>query len=885
MLAEMGGLLGSGDYDYVLTVQPIQVCATTNGCANPDLELRLEWTQAIWDQAGIRIEWLPWSTFTSNVFFNVGNPPYLATFDNLTSFPAIHGGSTAAKVVNMWFVNDLRIDGTGQDAAGLTFGSSIIVDEQGVARKDTIAHELGHSLGLDHVSSPENNLMRVSRTQPASIDDIVNGVTSQLTADQITEARSSSLLTLPISAPSIVSEPTDEVIALGTRATLSVQATGDEPLTYQWFAGETGDDSVPLDDAVGATFITPELTVDTVYWVRVSNSAGSVDSRTVTVTVLDPPQITAEPPDQTVATGSTATLSVQATGAEPLTYQWYTGLAGDESQPIAGATDTTFVTTELTADSVYWVRVSNAVGTADSRTVTLTVLAPPQITDEPPDQTVAAGSTATLIVQATGAEPLTYQWYVGSAGDDSLPIDGATDAAFVTTERTTDSAYWVRVSNAVGTVDSRTVTLTVLDAPQITAEPLNQTVATGSTATLSVQATGAEPLTYQWYTGSAGDDSQPIDGATDTAFVTPELTTASVYWVRVSNTVGTADSRTVTVTVLDPPQITDEPLDQTVATGTTATLSFQVSGAEPLSYQWYVGVAGDESQPIEGATDAAFVTPELNAEAAYWVRVSNAVGTVDSRTVTVTVLAPPQITDEPLDQTVATGSTATLSFQVSGAEPLTYQWYAGAAGDDSQPIDGAADAAFVTPELTTASVYWVRVSNTVGTADSRTVTVSVLDPPQITGEPPDQTVATGSTATLSVQVTGAEPGTYQWYTGVAGDEAQPIEGATDAAFVTPELTTASDYWVRVSNAVGTADSRTVTVSVVPVTLEVVAYSDSTMVVALAGPPGSRWTFERLSDDEVWQSVEGFVEMDPEGRAEVALPTTGDYGLYRAVLLP
>ena len=38
-----------------------------------------------------------------------------------------------------------------------------------------------------------------------------------------------------------------------------------------------------------------------------------------------------------------------------------------------------------------------------------------------------------------------------------------------------------------------------------------------------------------------------------------------------------------------------------------------------------------------GATGRTFSTPELNATSAYWVRVSNACGTVDSNTATVTV--------------------------------------------------------------------------------------------------------------------------------------------------------------------------------------------------------------------------------------------------------
>ena len=83
----------------------------------------------------------------------------------------------------------------------------------------------------------------------------------------------------------------------------------------------------------------------------------------------------ATPADQSVASGETATLTVTTTaGTEPLAYQWYEGDSGDETSPIADADEATFTTPALTEDATYWVQVSNAFGSADSRTVTVTVL-------------------------------------------------------------------------------------------------------------------------------------------------------------------------------------------------------------------------------------------------------------------------------------------------------------------------------------------------------------------------------------------------------------------------------------------------------------------------------------------------------------------------------
>ncbi len=59
-----------------------------------------------------------------------------------------------------------------------------------------------------------------------------------------------------------------------------------QPLSYQWYQGESGDDSrlvAELEDE--AVFTTPLLTETTDYWVRISNPTGTVDSDTVTITV------------------------------------------------------------------------------------------------------------------------------------------------------------------------------------------------------------------------------------------------------------------------------------------------------------------------------------------------------------------------------------------------------------------------------------------------------------------------------------------------------------------------------------------------------------------------------------------------------------------------
>lgn len=72
--------------------------------------------------------------------------------------------------------------------------------------------------------------------------------------------------------------------------------------------------------------------------------------------------------------------------------------------------------------------------------------------------------------------------------------------------------------------------------------------------------------------------------------------------------------------------------DEFVLVGDTASFSVTAVGRDPLSYQWYSGSSGDISQSVNGATNAAFESGQLNADASFWVRVSNNEGQVDSPT-------------------------------------------------------------------------------------------------------------------------------------------------------------------------------------------------------------------------------------------------------------
>jgi len=107
-----------------------------------------------------------------------------------------------------------------------------------------------------------------------------------------------------------------------------------------------------------------------------SNNSGYNYTKTFTIEVApdeEPPVISSGPESLTITSVKKTTLNVSASGNE-IKYQWYQGISGNVSTPIAGATNQALEIGPLLADSNYWVQVSNGAGTVDSKTAAIKVL-------------------------------------------------------------------------------------------------------------------------------------------------------------------------------------------------------------------------------------------------------------------------------------------------------------------------------------------------------------------------------------------------------------------------------------------------------------------------------------------------------------------------------
>jgi len=292
--------------------------------------------------------------------------------------------------------------------------------------------------------------------------------------------------------------------------------------------------------------------------------------------------------------------------------------------------------------------------------VSVTPIAPPQITAQPTSVEILSGSTTTLSVKVNSTAPRTFQWYRGNRGDTSNPV-GTNASTFIIPALTTDTRYWVRISNAAGSVDSAAALVKMATAPVVTAQPVSVTIASGQTATLSVAATGSTPLLYQWYQGAVGVTSIPV-GSNSASFTTPALNETTSYWVEVENWMGTTSSSAAIVTVIQLPTIVTQPSSRSVYAGDATILSVSAQGDGPLSYQWYQGDPGTTTSPV-GTNSSSFKTPALTATTSYWVRIGNAVGHVDSVVAILTMSTSPAA---PSGLSLIPGGSFTMGPHISG---------------------------------------------------------------------------------------------------------------------------------------------------------------------------------------------------------------------------
>ena len=259
------------------------------------------------------------------------------------------------------------------------------------------------------------------------------------------------------------------------------------------------------------------------------------------------------------------------------TYQWSppAGLSSTTTNPVAASP---------TVTTTYTVNHNNGAGCVRQANITITVNARPEVTSQPVNVTLCAGTAASFTVAGVGAG-LTYQWQESTNGGASYsnlantaPYSGVTTATLninPTTAAMNGYRYRCVLSGTcapVGTVNiSNGAILTVNALPNVTVTPTSGCGGVAGTNGLLLTASGASSYTWSPVAGlytNATTTTPYTGGNTPTVYAAP--TTYTAYTVT-GTAAGTGCSNTAVALVnYTPPAPNITPSSVTMCLGDPA---------------------------------------------------------------------------------------------------------------------------------------------------------------------------------------------------------------------------------------------------------------------------------------------------------------------------
>ncbi|TCD12507.1 T9SS type B sorting domain-containing protein [Pedobacter frigidisoli] len=590
-----------------------------------------------------------------------------------------------------------------------------------------------------------------------------------LTATDANQNKATTAYSLTVTVnPPVVASAT---VCSGSAATLSVSNL-QAGVTYNWYAS-TG--STPLATNNTGVFVTPAVSAQTIFYVE-AISGTAVSSRTAVTVSVNPPAnlATVTTNNQVINAGQSTTLSATADAGN--TISWYTTPAGGASvatggsftTPALSTTTTYYVETTTAAGCASATRVpvivtvingggGTACNAANSQNTSITGICLLCQIAGAGNSTDADANNFTRIslavgVGSTGIQQLIFP-SVGAA-TDSIRLDLALPGGLL--DLTALGNVTVRVMNGTATV--RTVqlnssllnlqllsgnrflatvlaggaydrvqvsfgalatVLTSLDIygatviyPDPTVTAGNQTICSGSTATLTATANGG--TTLAWFDAATGG-TQLATGAT---FTTPALTATTTYYIQVSK--GTCANTTRVPVIVTVTPALPAPVLATIASvcsGSSATISIANPDAA-VTYKWYDAAANGTLV----FTGSVFATPALTANTTYYVEAVQGNCVSATRTAAAVTVNPrpalPVVTAN--TSTISAGQTAIIT-ATSADATNTFNWY----NSPSAITPIYSGSTYVTPPLTVTTTYYVEAVSTNGCSSASRVQITI----------------------------------------------------------------------------------------------------------------------------------------------------------------
>ena len=259
----------------------------------------------------------------------------------------------------------------------------------------------------------------------------------------------------------ITTQPKTAYAKIGEKAKVTVKANGDN-LKYTWYyknAGATKYSKSSITKSTYSTTMSDKVKDRKVYCVITDQYGNSIKTKTVNLRMAA--TITQQPKTVSAADGSSAKLTVKASG-DGLTYEWYFKNAGATKYTKSSVTKSSYSVTmsdKIRDRQIYCVVTDEYGNSVTSKTVYLRMAV--TITQQPKTVTVASGKTAKVTVEAKG-DDLTYTWYYKNASASKYTKSSITKSTYSTTmsDKINNRKVYCVITDQYGnTVQTNTVTL------------------------------------------------------------------------------------------------------------------------------------------------------------------------------------------------------------------------------------------------------------------------------------------------------------------------------------------------------------------------------------------------------------------------------------------
>jgi type II secretory pathway pseudopilin PulG len=460
--------------------------------------------------------------------------------------------------------------------------------------------------------------------------------------------------------------------------------------------------------------------------------------------------------------------------------------SGGAAHVILTATGSGSVTLDATADSL------------TSNPFTMTVNAVPTVTTT--SLAVATDTETGYSQTLTGTGGTTpYAWTVTTGTlPTGLTLNPSTGAITGTLGSSASSqTFTVTLTDVDGVTATRSLTLTVDAAPNITTTSLPGATRTGSySQSLSVTG-GMSPITWSVSTGTL-PTGLTLNPSTGVISGTPTGSTA-IFTVKATDANGASDTQQLTLTVAAVPSITPTSIAVATDTQTAYSQALTVNGGTTPFGSWSISAgvlpSGLTLNPSTGAitgTVGSAATTQI-----FTVRITDVNGVSGIQQLTLTVNAAPVITTTVLPAATITGHYSWSVAVSGGTMPMNWSLLTGTlpAGLTLSPTTGVISGTVSSGAVNSTFTVKVIDANAVSTTQSLTLTINAA--PTIN-------------AILLATATDNENGYLQTLTGTGGTPAYAWTVTTGT--LPSGLTLSSSTGAITGTLGGLASSQTFTVT-------------------------------------------------------------------------